>query len=59
MKTNLSQVMTAAAALAVSQVQAFWGTAHLIGKICYLNFYSKRACFANRILSRKTSLSIP
>jgi len=30
MKTNLAQVMTVAAALAVGQAQAFWGTAHLI-----------------------------
>jgi hypothetical protein len=32
MKTNFSQMMTVAAAMAVGQTQAFWGTAHLIGK---------------------------
>jgi hypothetical protein len=59
MKTNLSQALTVAAALAVSQVQAFWGTGHLIGKFGDLDFNSDRVSWSNRILSCKTSLSIP
>ena len=40
MKTNLSQVLAVSAALAVKQVQAFWGTAHLIGKFLSFNIAS-------------------